>query len=352
MKVAVVLSTWALTLITTLAVDASKIPVTGEVEGITTDRADFKGSLLQLRHAGRLGFQWRTVGKRTWSRTTWQRSSPFNPPGITFTDTIANLKFDTDYEVRAVAIVRGSRRHGNIVTFHSSTGSPEFISSATTNISSSNAVITASFYPNAAPTLARFEWGTTTNYGNVTEAVSYAAGVAPQTVAAGLEALLPDFTTYHWRLVASNASGILVSPDAAFIATDYVGIPEGYSWTFSSDLPYVGRITNMLFSQTASATFSFLPGSFSPNGALFCEMLPHAPAGLITSTTVNAPSEGGSLYAGGPAVTWGNLRGSIRFTAQQGSVVLTNLAMTYEFGNGFSGDRSVYGTNIDLRMRP
>ena len=352
MKGLVFLILWLVAL-NAVAVDPSRIPVTSEVTNIISDRAELHGSLRRVaRLRARVAFQMRPLGAKLWvRRTPWQRLDHFQD-NVLFSGTATNLKWNTEYEVRAVSVVAGMIRKGNVVQFHSSPGAPQIVAATQTNVTSSNAVITGTFFPNQNVTTTWFEWGTSTNYEFATSSSEFPAGVSGQDIAAPLKGLSANTTTYHWRLVASNATGVATSPDAAFIATDYVGIPEGYTWTFSSELPYVGMITNMEFSQKATAAFQFLRGTFSTNGSLLCEMLgsgaPPTPAVMI-----DAPADGGSFFSVGATVPWGGVPwggvGTLRFTMLTGSVVLTNLVMTYEFGIGFNGERRLYATNASLR---
>ena len=69
--------------------------------------------------------------------------------------------------------------------------------------------------PNGFATSAYFEYGTDTNYGATTTPGDAGFGLLPVPVGDNLSGLLPG-TTYHWRLVASNTSGISLSPDQTF----------------------------------------------------------------------------------------------------------------------------------------
>lgn len=332
-----------------VAADNSRTPVTREVGGIVADRAELNGTLARVnRLPARVAFQLRRLGTKRWGRiTAWERLERFQD-SVSFSAIASNLTWNTEYEVRAIAIIGGALRPGNIIQFHSSFGDPQIVALAHTGITSSNAVLRATVYPNQS-TMTWFEWGTSTNYGNVSSIVHLPASTAAQQVALPLDGLLSDTTTYHWRLIASNLSGLVMSSDAAFIPTDYVGIPEGHSWTIVSEIPFVGKIFAQAQTQRAGAEFAFLPGSFASGSALLCEMLPVNDTPMPgASTTVSAPASGGSVSIfAWPG--WSDY-GSIRFTAQTGSVVLTNLSMTYEWGNGLVGDRNLFTTNIDLRL--
>jgi hypothetical protein len=60
-----------------------------------------------------------------------------------------------------------------------------------------------------------FEYGTTTGYGASTAAGSFSSGTADQPVSASLTGLAPG-TTYHYRLVATNAVGSTNGADRTF----------------------------------------------------------------------------------------------------------------------------------------
>jgi hypothetical protein len=78
--------------------------------------------------------------------------------------------------------------------------------------------------PNSSATTAWFQWGLTTNYGNVTanQNIGNADNVVP--VSAAMTGLLP-YTTYHCQLVASNAFGTSFGGDATFITVPLVWAP-------------------------------------------------------------------------------------------------------------------------------
>jgi hypothetical protein len=71
------------------------------------------------------------------------------------------------------------------------------------------------FNPNARATTYHFEYGATTSYGSLTADASLPAGVDPLPVSAALDGLVAG-TTYHVRLVATNADGTSVSDDGTF----------------------------------------------------------------------------------------------------------------------------------------
>jgi hypothetical protein len=81
-------------------------------------------------------------------------------------------------------------------------------SSGTTNY----AVLRGIDYSNAAPTTAYFQYGLTTNYGNTTAAINLSSAGSPAYFSTTIYPLAPG-TTYHFRAVASNSSGVAYGSD-------------------------------------------------------------------------------------------------------------------------------------------
>ena len=69
--------------------------------------------------------------------------------------------------------------------------------------------------PNGASTSYRFEYGTTSAYGLLSASGDAGDGDGPQSVSIGVEGLSPG-TTYHYRLVATNADGGSMGADRTF----------------------------------------------------------------------------------------------------------------------------------------
>jgi hypothetical protein len=94
-------------------------------------------------------------------------------------------------------------------------------------ITDTGATVTASVNPNGQSTTYAFEYGTSTDYTTQTAVQNAGAGVTPATATAQLTGLRPG-TTYHFRLLASNAGGTVAGPDATF-ATSGIAPPASAS---------------------------------------------------------------------------------------------------------------------------
>jgi hypothetical protein len=101
-----------------------------------------------------------------------------------------------------------------------------FIPSATTGsatgVTTSTATLNGVVNPQRATTSYHFDYGTTTAYGTTTPATGAGAGTADVGAAAPLAGLAAG-TTYHFRLVASNALGSATGADGVFTTTSVGG---------------------------------------------------------------------------------------------------------------------------------
>ena len=170
-------------------------------------------------------------------------------------------------------------------------------------------------YPNGADTKYWWEYGTTTSYGQQTEATDIGSGVAPVSVADQLAGLSPG-ATYHYRLVAQNSYG-----------TEY-----GYDFTLTtqggatgSSQPGPGGSTT----QTTPTTTTAQPsppatGPTAPAGGTsssapaspLVARLRVASAGATTATLTAAVATGGSdasysLQYGPTSALGRSLKGSL-----------------------------------------
>src|SRR5207249_1877830 len=74
---------------------------------------------------------------------------------------------------------------------------------------------TGTVNPNGQSTTSSVQFGTTTGYGLQTSPKSVGSGSSDQSVSVDLTGLHPG-TTYHYRVIATNASGTTVGEDRTF----------------------------------------------------------------------------------------------------------------------------------------
>lgn len=94
-------------------------------------------------------------------------------------------------------------------------GEPAVSTGNATAITTTSAMLNGAINPEGQATTYYFEYGTTTSYGSQTGTADAGSGAADVEVSAAIGSLTPN-TTYHYRLVATNASGTALGLDVAF----------------------------------------------------------------------------------------------------------------------------------------
>jgi uncharacterized protein (TIGR02145 family) len=133
-----------------------------------------------------------------------------------FSSNLNGLNGASTYFVRAYATNSAGTGYGMVMSFTTLGASPAPANSAATNMTTNSATINGSVNPNYLSTIVIFEYGTTTSYGNIIEAVpSPLTGSTLTTVSASITNLTPG-TTYHYRIKATNSLGTKYSDDIVF----------------------------------------------------------------------------------------------------------------------------------------
>jgi Fibronectin type III domain len=101
---------------------------------------------------------------------------------------------------------------GNDVTFRTA-GPPAVSNQLASNVTATQATVSATVDTKGLPTSYRIQWGTTTGYGRFTAVETADSGTPTTTVT--LTGLQPN-RTYHWRTRASNAAGTTLGRDRTF----------------------------------------------------------------------------------------------------------------------------------------
>ena len=94
------------------------------------------------------------------------------------------------------------------------TGPPVVITNGATNVTTSSGTLNGSLDPHGMSTNVFFRYGTTTNYGSATPMHSQ-TGNTYRDITANINGLTPN-TTYHFRMVATNAGGTRMGSDRTF----------------------------------------------------------------------------------------------------------------------------------------
>jgi phosphodiesterase/alkaline phosphatase D-like protein len=159
-----------------------------------------------------------------YGKTTAYGQTSATPPGedagsgttpVTESFHVCGLEPGTTYHYRVVASNGLGTSTANDQTFQTVTAVEFLTTEAATVPNAAEAVLHASYTGNGEDTSFFFEWGFTTFYGNKTTEVDEGSKTGPVAVSATIGELFPD-TTYHFRVVAKNATGFAYGQDLTF----------------------------------------------------------------------------------------------------------------------------------------
>lgn len=145
--------------------------------------------------------------------------------------------------------------------------SPSVVTGAATSVGKTSAELHGAVNPNGSATTYFFQWGLTTSYGTSGPAKSAGSGTTAKAVEETAGGLSPG-TTYHFRLVASNARGTTVGADHTFKTTGH-----------PSPAVTTGAATQL------SSSGGTLTGSVDPNGAATSWWFQWGTSGSFTQDT-------------------------------------------------------------------
>jgi hypothetical protein len=104
------------------------------------------------------------------------------------------------------------------LTTATAASAPTVTTGSASSVTQNSATLNGTVNPNGQATSYHFEYGTTTGYGTPTSAQNAGSGTSNVSVSANISGLSPG-TPYHFRLVATNASGTTQGQDQTFTTT-------------------------------------------------------------------------------------------------------------------------------------
>lgn len=135
---------------------------------------------------------------------------------VTVTANLTELTPNTTYYLRLVATNSGGTGEAVAPTFTTPIAAPVVGSTFVSEVTTNAAKLRSQVNPSGAATTYRFEYGTTTSYGNITPLQGpLPADGADHPVSAEISGLQAN-TTYHYRLLATNSVETVAGPDATF----------------------------------------------------------------------------------------------------------------------------------------
>ncbi|HEV7979007.1 hypothetical protein [Amycolatopsis sp.] len=149
---------------------------------------------------------------------------------------VTGLEPFTEYDVRLIAS-NASYNASDARTFTTGPAPPRVDATGATEIDAGGAVLNGRINPLGLQTTYVFEYGETTEYGRKLPAGAAAvagSGRVPRSFARALRGLQPG-TTYHFRLVATNAQGTSTGSDAMFTTAVSDSAARGYEQVSPAD---------------------------------------------------------------------------------------------------------------------
>jgi phosphodiesterase/alkaline phosphatase D-like protein len=181
---------------------------------------------------------------------------------------VTGLNPKTTYHFRIVATNPGGTSFGADGTFETLAEAPTAVTQAASRIGQNAAQLNASVNPNGGNVSdCHFEYGTTESYGtSVACSPSPGSGTSPVAVSASLSGLTAN-TSYHFRVVATNAGGTSRGADTRF-TTATPTLPElGRCATFTkATFKYKSVACTILSTGENTGKFEWEPWPAAKNG--------------------------------------------------------------------------------------
>ena len=263
---------------------------------VTASKASLHGAVNPKGRQTSYYFEYSTDG------STWLPVTPFNPgqqqetpkledagsgtSAVPVEDQLTGLAPNSEYQVRLVAINDVGTQVVD-TAFTTLAPAPTASTLAAGNVSQTAATLAGKVGPNNSQTTYRFEYGPTTSYGSTVPATPADAG-SGGAVELFTEQItgLTTATTYHFRIVAENPSGVAEGQDRTFKTADDVPTvfaPRGYEKVSPDDKDGRDVVTRDMQSSSPSGDRV----TFNLNG-----VAPDSPSGQ-SLTTFLGEREGG-----------------------------------------------------------
>jgi subtilisin family serine protease/streptogramin lyase len=187
---------------------ATTVPATS----VKTTEATLNGTVNPRGLATTYQFEYGTT--TSYGSKTASKSVGSGTEEIAVSEKLSGLKAGTTYHFRIVATNEAETVYGEDATFPAP---PTAATGAATAVSDKGTTLNATVNPKGHATTYQFEYGTTTSYGSKTPASPKSVGSGGEDVAVSepIEGLKAS-TTYHYRVIATNAEGTAYGDDATF----------------------------------------------------------------------------------------------------------------------------------------
>jgi hypothetical protein len=238
---------------------AGPVAVTGSATNVSTTSATLNGTVDPNGRATTWYFEYGT--STSYGTKTAEKSAGSGTSTTGVAAPVSGLTRGRLYHYRLVATSDAGTSRGADQTF-STTTAPTAVTGAASSIGLTSAKLNGTVTPNGQATSWYFEFGTSTSYGTKTSARSAGSGTGSTKVAASLTGLRRT-TTYHYRLVATNASGTTVGADRTFSTSLAPSVRTGAAQNVG---PTTATLTGAVDRRGRSATWYFEYGTTTRYG--------------------------------------------------------------------------------------
>jgi phosphodiesterase/alkaline phosphatase D-like protein len=186
--------------------------VTGAASGISPTGATLNGSVNPNGRPTTWQFEYGT--STNYGSTTASQNAGSGTTAVNVSSPVSGLTAGRTYHFRLVATSDGGTSRGSDQTF-TPASAPTVTTNPASSVSTPSARLNGRVNPNGQSTSWHFEYGTSTSYGSATATQNAGSGTSTSSVSVTVLGLAAG-TTYHFRLVATNASGTSAGGDQAF----------------------------------------------------------------------------------------------------------------------------------------
>jgi phosphodiesterase/alkaline phosphatase D-like protein len=266
---------------------------TAAATSITASGATLNGTVNANNASTTVTFEYGT--STTYGTTVTATQSPVT--GVTATNVsaaISGLLPNTTYHFRTVGNNSAGISYGNDFTLLTPAVVPTATTNSATSVVFNGATLNGVVNANNSTTAVRFEYGTTTAYGSVINALQTpVSGTSNTNVSAALGNLLPN-TTYHFRVVAINSAGrtdgsdfsFTTSAIAATVNTANPSAIQANGATLNGFVYANNSATTVTFDYGTSTSYgSSVTASQSPVNGMVNTPVSYTLSGLIPNTT-------------------------------------------------------------------
>jgi hypothetical protein len=306
--------------------------LTAAATNLTATAATLNGTVDPNGQSTTYFFQYGT--STSYGSSTPTASAGSGTAAINVAATVSGLQASQTYHFRLVATSGAGTTDGPDMSLRLS-APPTVTTSAPTSVTATTARLNGTVNPNGQPTTWQFEYGPTTSYGSATAGQSVGSGTGPVNVSASVSGLSAT-SIYHFRLVATNASGTSYGSDQtignAVPPLVETGSAEGAgptSVTLTGSVDPKGSATTWYFEYGTTTSY----GTSSPTGS------------AISGTGARAVTASISMLAPATTYHYRIVASSSAGTSNGGDVTFTTPPAVTLIAES---SQSVYGRTVTL----